>query len=75
VSRNSSFYWLGVGLSLGVALVVGVGVGPNVVGVSIRPIMSLRGCFVRNLVSVQRFVVIPAIIICDRPEDVSSEIT
>jgi len=71
---HGRFYWpgVGVGLSVGLGLAVGVAVAPsNVVGVSIRPIISLTGCFVRNLVSVQRFCVIPGIYICDRPEDVS----
>src|SRR6516162_2912790 len=66
-------YWpgVGVGLSVGVGLAavaaasglaVGVAVAPtNVLGVSIRPIISLTGCFVRNLVSVQRFCIIPGI--------------
>ena len=77
---HGRFYWPGAGvglsvgdrLSIGAGLAVGVAVAPvNVLGVSIRPIISLTGCFVRNLVSVQRFCVIPGIYICDRPEDVS----
>src|SRR6516165_381388 len=73
---HGRFYWpgVGVGLSVGVGLAVGVAVSPWP-GVSIRPIISLIGCFVRNFVSVQRFCVIPGILICDRPEDFSSVTT
>src|SRR5215471_15519447 len=72
------FYWpgVGIGLSVGAGLAVSVAAAApsNMPGVSIRPIISLIGCFVRNLVSVQRFCVIPGILICDRPE-VGSSVT
>src|SRR5215467_9439724 len=73
------FYWpgVGVGLSVGVGLAgsVAAAAPSNMPGVSIRPIISLIGFVVRNLLTVQRFCVIPGILICDRPEDFSSSTT